>query len=42
MAYIGRAVYGYIGILAGVSIGQIIVGVISWLLAKHKMHPDGI
>ena len=42
LAYIGRAVYGYIGILAGVSLGQIIVGVGSMLLAKHKMHPDGI
>ena len=41
LAYIGRAVYGYIGILAGVSLGQIIVGVLSLLLAKHKMHPDG-
>ena len=41
LAYIGRAVYGYIGILAGVALGQIIVGIVAAILAKLKMHPDG-
>jgi putative MATE family efflux protein len=40
LAYIGRAVYGYIGILTGVALGQIIVGLAAAILAKHKMRPD--
>ena len=41
LAYIGRAAYGYIGILAGVALGQIIVGFAAAVLAKFKMNPDG-
>lgn len=41
LALIGSVVYGYIGILVGVALGQIIVGIISLILAKYKMLPDG-
>ncbi len=41
LAYLGKAVYGYIGILVGVALGQLIVGLGSIILAKAKMHPDG-
>ena len=42
LALIGRAVYGYIGILVGVALGQIIVGFAALILAKYKMRPDAI
>ncbi len=37
LAYLGRAIMGYIGILSGVALGQILVGLGSMHLAKHKM-----
>lgn len=40
LAFLGKAVYGYIGILGGVALGQIILGIIAFVLAKYKMNPD--
>jgi putative MATE family efflux protein len=40
LAYLGRFIFGYIGILVGVAVGQIIVGAVSIAVAKNKMHPD--
>lgn len=37
LAYIGKAVYGYIGILAGVSLGQILLGAGAAFIANRKM-----
>ncbi len=39
LAYLGRSLMGYIGILSGVALGQILVGLASIFLAKHKMTP---
>lgn len=40
LAFIGRSLYGYIGILVGVALGQILLGIIALILAKSKMQPD--
>ncbi len=42
LAILGKVIYGYIGILAGVCIGQILVGIWSVILANKKMHPDSL
>lgn len=44
MALLGNALYGFIGMLAGVSIGRLILGLIAYLLSKKYMHhtPDPI
>ena len=42
MAYAGRALFGYIGVLSGVALAQIIVGIISVWLTKHKLLPDNV
>lgn len=40
LAFLGRFIGGYVGILAGICIGQLIVGVLSVLLAYKKMSPS--
>jgi Na+-driven multidrug efflux pump len=40
LAYLGKLLGGYIGILAGICIGQLLVGGWSIYLAKRKMNPD--
>ncbi|MDX1358067.1 MAG: MATE family efflux transporter [Clostridia bacterium] len=40
LAYLGKLLGGYIGILAGICIGQLLVGGWSVYLAKRKMNPD--
>ncbi|HRX41210.1 MAG TPA: MATE family efflux transporter [Clostridia bacterium] len=39
LAFAGRFIGGYIGILAGICIGQLVVGAISIYLANKKMNP---
>lgn len=39
-AFLGRVIGGYTGILAGVCLGQLIMGLFSVFLAKRKMVPD--
>ncbi len=40
LAFLGNIVGGYIGILSGICLGQLIVGGWSVFLAKRKMNPD--
>lgn len=39
LAIIGKAVYGYIGILVGICLGQMLVGIGAVILSCKKMHP---
>lgn len=40
LAFLGRFIAGYEGILVGICLGQLIVGAYSVYLAKRKMNPD--
>ncbi|MCK5129600.1 MAG: MATE family efflux transporter [Clostridiales bacterium] len=42
LAILGNVLYGYIGILLGVCIGQLLVGVGAIILSKYKMTPDTV
>jgi Na+-driven multidrug efflux pump len=39
LCILGKIVYGYIGILLGICLGQIIVGFGATIIASKKMHP---
>ena len=42
LAYLGKAIGGYVGILTGICLGQLLVGGWSVYLAKRKMNPDSL
>jgi len=42
LAYLGKAIGGYVGILAGICLGQLLVGGWSVYLAKKRMNPDSL